>query len=406
MVPEMHAVDGQTASPRTSPKAVQALAFTSSPEPLLGVELELMLLDRDTRDLAPGAVRILKACEEEAVEGVTAEFMQSMLEVKTSVCKNVEEARQQLLPRLRRVRHIASSLGYDIAFAGTHPFHRTSGSVVFPDERYEKISDRLAWITYQRVVFGLHVHVGVPNGELALGTINYLIQYLPHLLALSASSPFWQGIDTGLASTRAVLYRMLPHSGVPRFFGTWKEFCTYCNVMIDCKAMRSFKDIYWDIRPRPDLGTIEFRICDMPCSLSVALGLVALTQCLTIHALRLLQEKPKLIRGNLRRNWIAGENKWLATRYGLDAMFVRTPGGRRRKLAHDLKDLLGKLKPIAAETGGQEFLSVFQPTDSFETGAAQQRRMYREKGDWKAVVEALIQQLGNELTPAKEPYQG
>lgn len=167
---------------------------------------------------------------------------------------------------------VTFSLGFEIALVGTHPFHRSSSSVVFPDERYERILERLAWLTYQRVVFGLHIHVGVPDGELALGAINILVQYLPHLLALSANSPFWQGVDTGLASSRAALYRLLPHSGVPRYFGKWKEFRTYCHVMQDCKAMQSFKDIYWDIRPRPDFGTIEFRICDTPASLAVLFG--------------------------------------------------------------------------------------------------------------------------------------
>src|SRR5258706_1498251 len=180
-----------------------------------------------------------------------------MIEVKTDVCQNVAEERAQLMPNLRRLSNIARSLGYDLAMAGTHPFHRTAGSVVYPAERYERIMDRLAWLTYQRVVFGLHVHVGVPSGDQAIGVINQLIQYLPHLLALSANSPFWQGVDTGLKSCRMALYGLLPQAGLPRYFRSWKEFRTFCQVMQACNAIRSFKDIYWDIRPRPDFGTIE-----------------------------------------------------------------------------------------------------------------------------------------------------
>src|SRR5262249_45563356 len=193
---------------------------------------------------APGSVPILKACATDSIQGVSAELMQSMLELKTGVCQNVAEARDQLVPNLRRLNNIARSLGYDLAFSGTHPFHRTTGSVVYPSERYERIMDRLAWLTYQRVVFGLHVHVGVPSGDLAIGVINMLVQYLPHLLALSANSSFWNGIDTGLASARAALYGLLPHSGVPRYFGNWKEFRSYCQTMKDCKTIESFKDIY------------------------------------------------------------------------------------------------------------------------------------------------------------------
>ena len=233
-----------------TPRRSDDLTFQPSPETSVGVELELQIVDRETGDLAPGAVPILKACGEDAVPGVTAELMQSMIEVKTGVCHNLADARAQLWPSLQRLSNIASSLGYDLAIGGTHPFHRTSGSVVFPAERYERIQDRLAWLTSQRVVFGLHVHVGVPNGDLAIGVINLLVQYVPHLLALSANSPFWNGVDTGLASSRAALYGLLPHAGIPHYFSKWKEFRNYCQVMTACKAISSFKDHYIQIQRR------------------------------------------------------------------------------------------------------------------------------------------------------------
>ena len=297
-----------------TPDKPEELTFHPTMEPLLGVELEFQILDRDTLDLSPGAVRILNACKEEGIEGASAELMQSMIEVKTGVCRNVHEVRDQLLPRIKRVRNIASSLGFELAMGSTHPFHRTSTSTVFPGERYERILNRLAWLTYQRVMFGLHVHVGMPSGDMAIGAINLLMQYIPHLIALSASSPFWQGVDTGLASSRVALYRLLPHAGLPLYFSNWKEFRSYYKVMIDCQTISSFKDIYWDIRPRPDLGTIEFRICDLPLTLTATLRLVALIRSLSIFGLRLLEERPRLRRGDIRRHWIAVENKWLATR--------------------------------------------------------------------------------------------
>jgi carboxylate-amine ligase len=256
------------------------LCFHPSPEPAFGVEVELQILDRETGDLAPGAVRILKACEEDGVAGTAAELMQSMIEVRTGVCRNVDEARDQLFARIGKVRNIASSLGYELAMASTHPFHRTTTSTVFPAERYEKILDRLEWLTYQRVMFGLHVHVGVPDGDAAIGVINLLVRYLPHLIALSANSPFWQGVDTGLASSRIALYRLLPHAGLPQYFADWKEFRNYCRVMLDCQTIGSFKDIYWDIRPRPDFGTVEVRVCDIPSTLTETLRLVALVRSL------------------------------------------------------------------------------------------------------------------------------
>jgi carboxylate-amine ligase len=335
---------------------------------------------------------------------VAAELMQSMVEVKTGVCKNVHEARDQLLPRLRKVRIIANSLGYELALGGAHPFHRSSASAVFPAERYERIMERLAWLTYQRVVFGLHVHVGVPNGDSALAASSILTKYLPHLLALSANSPFWQGVDTGLASGRAALYALLPHSGVPPHFARWKDFRTYCHVMRDCKAMASFKDIYWDIRPRPDFGTIEFRICDMPPTLSLTWAIVALTRSLVIQTLRLLRERPALRRGDLRRHWIAGENKWLATRYGLGALYIRTPAGKRRPLKKDLAELIDKLLPLAKESGDDAFLAPLRHLDSFESGSDFLRSRFRQTGDWKALADAMIRRLTDEMESVK--YEG
>src|SRR4051794_16191673 len=168
------------------------LDFHGSAMPTVGVELELQVLDPETGDLASGALRILDACEEERLEGVSGEFLLSMIEVKTDVCGNTSEIRKSLFPRLRRLRNIATSLGYDLAIGGTHPFARPCMSAIYPDERYAKIQRKQGWMAYQEAVFGLHVHVGVPTGDAAIGVTNLLVEYLPHLLAIAANSPFWQ----------------------------------------------------------------------------------------------------------------------------------------------------------------------------------------------------------------------
>ncbi len=379
------------------PHPGRELDFRPSVGPSLGVELELLVLDPRTRDLAPGSVRLLEACAAEGVPGVTAELMQSMIEVKTGVCQDVAEVRGQLVPSLRRLHGVARSLGYGLALAGTHPFHQTSASVVFPAERYERVLERLAWLAYQRVVFGLHVHVGVPGGDAALGVMTLLTPYLPHLLALSANSPYWHAADTGLASSRAALYNLLPHAGLPPYFEDWREFRDYCRVMEGCRVMRSFKDVYWDIRPRPDFGTVEFRICDAPATLAATLGLVALTRCLVLWALRVLEEQPRRRRRDRRHNWIGVENKWLATRYGLQAPYIRSPGGRRRPLVEDMAALTERLLPIARETGDEPFLAPFRSVERFETGSEFQRRFHREFGSWEALLDHLALRLTREL---------
>lgn len=393
LLPETPAV-GKT--PRET-EETDLLRFHPSAGNTIGVELELQILDPATGDLAPGSVRILKACEQEKLDHVTAEFMQSMIEVKTGVCQNVVEARDQLLSTLRKLRNIAQSLGFQLATGGTHPFNRGTSAAVFPAERYEKIQDRLAWLAYQRVVFGLHVHVGMPSGDMAMGVISMLVRYLPHLLAASASSPFWHGEDTGLASSRAALYRMLPHSGVPMYFYNWKEFRNFYRVMKDTGAIRSSKDIYWDIRPCPSFGTIEFRVCDIPLTLAGVFGITSLIHCLTISAQRLLEERPLLRRGDVRRHWMAVENLWLATRHGLKGMHIRTPSGKKRLLAQDLTELIDRMMPIAEETGEAAFLKALRPGDPPETGADRLRRLFRETGDWKAVTNDMTQRFQKEL---------
>jgi glutamate---cysteine ligase / carboxylate-amine ligase len=402
----MHQTLADSAAARSvaAPRKVDELTFHASPEATLGVELELMVLDRETGDLVSGAVGILKRCAEEASvrDFVSAELMQSMIEVKSSLCHNVREVEAGLVPVLKRVRNIARSMGYDLAMSGTHPFHRTSNNAVSPSERYDRIYDRLAYMIHQRVVFGLHVHVGVPSGDMAIGVINVLVQHLPHLLAISANSPFWQGIDSGLASCRTALFRSLPHAGVPRYFPRWKDFRTFFRVMRDCKAIQSTRDIYWDIRPRPELGTIEFRVCDIPATIATTLSLVALIRSLVVATERHLEEHPHLRRGDMRRHWIAVENKWLATRYGLNAMYIRTPGGKRRPLKQDLRDLIERLLPVAGENGDDKYLAALLPIEQFETGAERQRRLYREAGDWQPLVADMTERLSRELETATQ----
>jgi carboxylate-amine ligase len=373
------------------------LPFRWSPETSIGVELELQILDRETGDLAPGAVPLLKACRQEGLGGVSAEFMQSMLEIKTGVCKDVSEVEGDLFPLARRVRNLANSLGYELAPAGTHPFARSSANAVYPDERYARIADRLGWVGAHELIFGLHVHVGVPTGDLAIGLVNSLVQYLPHLLALSANSPFWHGVDTGLASFRSAFYGLIPRSGVPPYFANWRDFRSYVLLMRGSGAIASLKDLYWDIRPRPDYGTLEFRVFDAPPTLCAALSLAALTRTLVIATGRRLLERPHLCRGDIRRQWIALENKWSAIRYGLQGTYVRTPAGKRRSIGHDLAELIERLLPVARESGDDRFLRSLRPLDAIEVGAQTQRRVLRASGSWRTLMQDITRRFADEL---------
>lgn len=379
------------------PLPLEDLTFRPSPAPSIGVELELQVLDAATGELAPGAQRILDACAEEDVQGVAAEMLLSMLEVKTDVCRDVAEVRDGLLPLLARVRNIARSLGYELAVAGTHPRAQPFAAAVFPDERYDRIRRKQGWLAYQENVFGLHIHVGVPGADEALGLVRLLVPYLPHMLALSANSPFWEGIDTGYASAPAIMFRPAAHAGVPPHFAGWDEFVLHCRFLHQGGAIASTKDLYWDVRPRPGYGTLEFRVCDAPPSPAVLLGLAALARCLVIDGLRLLREYPRLLRGDAGNHWLAAENKWLAARYGLRAECVRRPGRQRASLAEDTDALLRRLLPAAREAGEETFLAALGP-GGCETGAERQRRVFRATGDWRCVIRDTLARWDGELS--------
>jgi carboxylate-amine ligase len=201
-------------------------------------------------------------------------------------------------------------------------------------------------------------------------------------------------------SYRSAQFGLVPRYGVPHYFASWKDFCRYVEVMRDCQAIHNTKDIHWDIRSRPQSGTVEFRVCDMPARLSQVFAIVALVRCLVVGAQRLLEEKPNLRQGDLRRYWIVPENKWLAARYGLQAQCIRTPGGKRQTLQAEVAGLVERIIPIAEEFGDAPFLAVLQDLEHYETGAQRQRRIYRDAGNWKAVVDDMRARLVQELEEA------
>ena len=378
-----------------SERVTEDVTFQGSEHVSLGVELELQILDRETGDLAPGAMRLLGACADEKIEGVSPEFLLSMIEVKTGVCQNVSEVKGQLFPLLRRVRNLSTSLGYEIALGATHPFSRVSMGAFFTDERYQRIQEQQGWQAYNEAVFGLHVHVGVPGGEQAIGAMNRIVQYLPHLLALSANSPFWQGVDTGFASARMRLFKPSAQAGLPPHFTGWNDFQRYCLVMQQAGAIEGTKDIYWDMRPRPATGTIEFRIFDAPATLSTLLGLAALSRALVVEALQLLADQPEMGRGDPGQFWLAAENRWRASLHGLRASCTRIPGEPCLPMAEDTALLLERLDPIARELGDAPFLRALETTS--ECGADRQRRIYRQTGDWQAVLGDMKSRWVHEL---------
>ncbi len=383
----------------SSPGSTEDLIFRPSKEMSVGVELELQILDPTSRELAPGAVRILDACAEEKLPGISGEFLLCMIEAKTEVCRDTTEVQETLLPALSKLTSIARSLGYELVSGATHPYGRPLMTAVYPDDRYKRICSKQGWHAYQEAIFGLHVHVGVSSADEAIQISNYLSTYLPHLLALSANSPLWEGLDTGFASARARMFRPSPHIGAPPQFRNWNDLTRFVEFLRQRGVIEGLKDLYWDIRPRPDYGTLEFRIFDAPPTTDHLLALVALTRCLVAFAKKRLLDRPKLGAASYRRAWIANERRWLASRYGLEAVGRVRQTGEPRSIGQESRELVRCVLPIADALGERHLLEPLLMLPNLTTGADRQRQAFRDHGRWQAVVDDMLHRWGASLGP-------
>lgn len=363
------------------------LPFTHSPDLTLGVELELQLLDPETRDLSPACGRILERLGPDQ-PNVKPEIFQSMVEVSTGICRDVGQVRSELETTVALVRRACQEVGVELASSGSHPFARYTDRIVYPAERYQDLIDRNRWIARRLMIFGMHVHVGVRDGAHAMAMINGLTPYLPHVLAVSASSPFWQGQDTGLASSRITIFEALPTAGHPCVFDSWPEFEYAFDAMVASRAIKSVKDIWWDIRPSPGYGTVEVRIADCPSTMSETTAIVALLHSLSAW----IDEEYRQPTGRLRSQpyWVVRENKWRASRWGLDAEAVVDDRGQTVLLRDDLDSILSELAPHAARIGAQQELQGLARPLQHGGGYERQRRVYQERGSLVAVVDSLI----------------
>jgi glutamate---cysteine ligase / carboxylate-amine ligase len=370
-----------------------SLTFKSSPKPTLGVEVEIPLIDGASMALASEAVSIIEAAAAVPDLRLVAELNQSMVEINTEICTDVKEVRLSLERQTQQLREIAEPRGLELAIFGNHPFQHWRELKIYPKARYFQILEKFQWLARRMTTFGLHVHVGVADGERAIAVINGLINYIPHLLALSASSPFWGGKDTGLASCRVAVFESFPTGGLPYFFVNWKEFQACYEMLLSTGAIRSIKDIYWDIRPHFDFGTVEVRICDGIPTLRETLALVALVQCLVVWLDDQYQKGKRSRQIHMQRYWLAPENKWQAARYGLEGQIVPPEVQERRPLREEIARLLETLKPVAESLNCAEELSAVNEILKGGSSAARQRAIYYETHSFDAVVRSLIQEL-------------
>jgi YbdK family carboxylate-amine ligase len=378
------------------------IPFESSERASLGVEWELQLVDRQTRELTSGAVEILEEIRPEGAKEhpkAKHELLQSTIEIITGICGTVAEAKADLAGTLAEVGAAAERRGLGLMCAGTHPFTDWQTQQISPKERYLQLVERMQWLARRLQIFGVHVHVGVRAPEKAIPIVNALTQYVPHFLALSASSPFWKGADTGLASARSKVFESMPTAGLPYQLSGWDEFEAYMETLISTHAIESVREVWWDIRPHPNFGTVELRICDGLPTLDEIGAVTALSQCLVE------QFDSQLDRGYTLptpAGWVLRENKWRAARYGLDADVVVDEKGTVRPVRQAVLDLVEDLEPTARRLGCAAELADVERI--LAVGASYQRQRAvaaAHDGDLRAVVDSLLAELRDGLpTPA------
>jgi carboxylate-amine ligase len=370
------------------------IPFNASERSSLGVEVELEIVDRRTRQLAGAATSIL----DEVGGGHPAgehpkakhELFECTIEIITGICATVAEARDDLQSTLKEVTGPAERRGLALMCSGTHPFSDWHDQEVSPDPRYHRLVDEMQWLARRMQIFGVHFHVGVRSAEKSIAIANALTAYIPHFLALSASSPYWQGRDTGLASSRSKVFENLPTAGLPYRMDGWQEFEEFMATLITAKAITSIREVWWDIRPHPDFGTVELRICDGIPTLGEVAGLAAMAQSLVEWL------DTRIDRGDtlpVPREWTVRVNKWRAARYGIDAEIIGDDQGTRVPLVDAVRRLVEELSPVASRLGCLDELE--SNLRLMETGPSylRQRRVLADGGSYPDVVDSLVREL-------------
>ena len=367
------------------------IPFHGSPNPTVGVEVELQIVSPETFNLKSGSCQILERVGEHPK--IKQELTQSTVEVITGICGNVGEARADLAASYRELFALGDELGLTFSAAGTHPFAQWRDQDIFPNERYSWLVDRIQWPARRLLIYGLHVHVGVSSGEKAIAIGNALTTYIPHLLALSGSSPFVDHEDTGLASSRSKIFEGMPTAGLPYRLPNYSAFQRFMNTLIRAGAIESVREIWWDIRPHPNFGTIEVRVCDTPSTLSATIAIVALVQSLVVWLDEHYQEGVPM---TVHLPWIVRENKWRAVRHGLDASIICNAAGDQQPLRVAIPELISELEPYAHKLHCYHELQGIRGLLR-EASYERQRARYEQTGDLAEIVKGVVDDFRSDV---------
>jgi glutamate---cysteine ligase / carboxylate-amine ligase len=367
----------------------------------LGVEEEFQIVDPDTWHLRSHVSELLASSAATFGDQVKRELHQSIVEVGTKICESVDELAEEIIRSRRGLADAAERVGLRVAAAGTHPFSSWTEQTLSPGERYEGIVHELQLLARSLLIFGLHVHVAIPEQSLTIELMNEARYFLPHLLALSTSSPFWMGHDTGLKSYRTAVFRRFPRTGIPDRFESWSEFQEYVNLLVDLHSLDNAKKVWWDIRPHPTFGTLEFRICDVPTAPRATIAIAALAQAIIVKLYKL---RVRNLGFRLYHRRLIEENKWRAARYGIDGKLIDF--GRRAEVPmRDLAiELLAFVDDVVDELGSRREVDYVRTILADGTSADRQLRVYRDTGDLRAVVQALVAETRASVDESARAY--
>jgi carboxylate-amine ligase len=366
---------------------VSPYKFVSNERPTLGVELELNLVDGQTMALRSAISEILADVPKALQGSIKPELFQCYLEINTGICNDVSEVERDLAEKLQVVRQIARRHGMFLFWSGTHSFSPWQNQDVTPDERYYGLIDLLQETARRLITFGLHVHVGVDSGDKAIMICDRIMQHLPTLLAISVNSPFWQGRNTGLHSQRSKIMETLPTAGLPPMMRNWSEYTWLLNHMVATGFIKTIREIWWDVRPHHNFGTVEVRICDMPPTLGHVMGLTALIQCL-VYDLSM-----EIDRGTYQYDchpFMVRQNKWRACRYGMDANLVDPVSYQAIPVRRVVTSLLDRLQDRAKELGCTSYLNTLYDLVDQPTGSVRQLQVFHETNNLAEVVRRML----------------
>jgi glutamate---cysteine ligase / carboxylate-amine ligase len=360
----------------------------------LGIEEEFQIIDPETRELRSHIQQILAGGKMILKEQVKPEMHQSVVELGTEICGDARVARQQVVNLRRELAKLAARDGLRIASAGTHPFSHWMDQLITMDERYATIVKDMQQIARANLIFGLHVHVGIPDREEGIDIMNQARYFLPHLYALSVNSPFWLGQNTGLKAYRQMIFERFPRTGIPDAFESLSEYEDYLKLLVSTNCIDNAKKIWWDVRLHPFFNTIEFRICDAQSRVDDTIALAALMQAI-VFKLQKLRRQNVTFRSYPKR--LIDENRWRASRYGLDGKLIDFG----RKCEVDERDLLREMlefiSPEIEELGNRAEFAHIERIMREGTGADRQLAVWERTQDMKAVVDQIVAETNEGL---------